>query len=135
MKKLISLIFTAMFVFPLLAQTNVATTTAIDYYGIDYSIGKVFGTKESPAKFQKIFNAINELVVHESSKYNVGKFFKKKDVETLLDVTLSNNNAIDSAVICTTNSNYKLTDEQLALLVKSYNIVPKHSVGMVIVSE
>lgn len=134
MKRLIGLAFALMVTYTAMAQTDVVSVPRIDYYGIDFSLARVYGASESKEQFQRTFNAINELVIHEYSKYNIGKAFKKEDVETLLEVTVKNNDAIDPSTIFTYDKRYELSNEQLISLVKQYDIKPHYKVGLVIVA-
>lgn len=134
MKRLIGLAFALMVTCTAMAQTDVVSVPHIDYYGIDFSLARVYGASESKEQFQRTFNAINELVIHEYSKYNIGKAFKKEDVETLLEVTVKNNDAIDPSTIFTYDKRYELSNEQLISLVKQYDIKPHYKVGLVIVA-
>lgn len=117
------------------AQVNVRDISKIDYYGVDYSIAKVIGAKETAGQFKTAFDGINQLMVAESNKYNVGKFFKKEEVELLLNPTTTNNNGIDGTQLFTTNRGFKLSEEAIKGLVKNYVLEPKSEVGMVIIAE
>lgn len=48
----------------------------VDFYGVDFSAVNVAGAAETELKFMTAFAGINQLLVSEQSKYNVGKFLK-----------------------------------------------------------
>ncbi|MGL5979678.1 MAG: hypothetical protein ACRCZY_02155 [Phocaeicola sp.] len=48
----------------------------VDFYGVDFSEVVVTGAVEECDKFIKVFEGINNLLVVEAKKYNVGEFLK-----------------------------------------------------------
>ncbi len=117
------------------AQNDLISSTSIDYYGVDFSRAKVFGAKETPEALKMAFNQINDLVVGEYAKYDIGKFFKKSSVELVIDPTLESNKAIDVENIKAPNSSYSLSAAQIEELVSGYNLTPKNELGLVIICE
>ena len=58
------------------------SASTITYLGIDYTHVKIFGEKENEVMdlVDRQFNNINQLVITESSKYNLKKTFKKNNL-------------------------------------------------------
>lgn len=54
----------------------------VDFYGIDFSAVNVIGAAETDDKFMVAFAGINQLLITEQNKYDVGKFLKL-DVQSL----------------------------------------------------
>lgn len=135
MKKLVILASVLLLALTATAQPDVKKVREIDYYGIDYSLAKVYGATETPEQFKGLFNAVNELVIHEYKKFNIGHYFNKQAVEPLLEATVKKNDAIPTDQIFTRDRNYVLSQKQLADHIKEYDITPKYGVGMVIIAE
>lgn len=83
MKKI--LLFAVAILFATIGQSqnkNKKETIKVDFYGVDFSAVNVVGAAETEEKFMTAFAAINQLLVSEQSKYDVGKFLKF-DVQSL----------------------------------------------------
>lgn len=48
--------------------------TKVDFYGVDFSAVNVIGAEETTGQFMNAFEQINELLVSEQKKYDVGRF-------------------------------------------------------------
>lgn len=108
--------------------------TAVTFYGIDFSNAKVYGASESPHDFKAAFYSINQLFVTEAKKYNVAKFFKK-DVTTNIKVVsdLVSNIPVDQ--IFTHSDAYKISDTELATIIKKFPAEEKEGVGLILVAD
>lgn len=83
MKKI--LLFAVVILFATVGQAqnkNMQETTKVDFYGVDFSAVNVIGATETADKFMIAFDGINQLIISEQSKYDVGKFLKL-DVQSL----------------------------------------------------
>jgi hypothetical protein len=59
---------------------------AIQFYGIDFSQVNVIGSEETADKFIKAFSGINQLLVNEAKKYDMGKTVKANITQTTIDI-------------------------------------------------
>lgn len=83
MKKIFLFAVTLFLVSVCVAQSkNKKETVKVDFYGIDFSQVKVVGAAETEDQFITAFANINQLLISEQSKYDVGKFLKF-DVQSL----------------------------------------------------
>lgn len=116
-------------------QTNFGQYMEVNYYGVDFSRAKTFGASETGAQFVKAFGDINTLVIGEWKKYNVAKYLNKQVAIQDIAVAQRANNSIDQAQIPTTSSMYSLTNEDIAAMVKAYDIRETNGTGLVILGE
>lgn len=107
----------------------------IDFYGVDFSLAKVYGAKETPEQFKKAYDGINNLFISEPEKYDIAKFFDKDNVDVLLDMVTEKNKQIKDSDVITTSKNYSITEEQIVEQMKSYKLTPKNDLGMIIIAE
>lgn len=117
----------------LAAQPNVGED--VNYYGIDFSKTKTFGAAETGAQFKDAFTRINTLVIAEWPKYDPGKFLYKNIVLQDISVTTLVNNEINPSDIETTSSGYRLTDDDIAGMVRRYDLKESEGTGLVIIGE
>ena len=114
---------------PLVPQS--APDSGIVFYGIDYSAVKICGATESNEQFAKAFVDINELMVKEWGKFNIGKLINK-DVAVYTIPAAERSNYIDWTNIRTLNTNpQKLPLEKM---IGAYNIPVKSGVGIVLIA-
>lgn len=77
-------------------------TVKVNFYGVDFSSVNVVGADETEDKFMTAFAGINQLLISEQSKYNVGKFlnldilslqigYAIEQIDKLKDVTFKDN--------------------------------------------
>ena len=64
-------------VLPLFGQSS-QEITSITFYGVDYSLVRVYGASESPTQFRNAFTEINELFITQPKKFDISKFTGKK---------------------------------------------------------
>lgn len=90
----------------------------VDFYGIDFSVVNVVGASETDDKFMTAFAAINQLLVVEPKKYDVGKFLQL-DVQSLnVDHAISQVDKLKNVKF----RNNKESEMMLKEIVKSYPI-------------
>ena len=115
-------------------REKVLSERTVIWMGIDYSLAKFSDIEESPeAVFEKL-SAINNVVVNESGKYSVRKYFKKSEVTYDLTIVNSNNSKIDPAKLVTSGI-HSITVDDAKKLISSYNIKDKTGMGLVFVAE
>lgn len=136
MKKLILFLFlsTSLFCFGQ-SKSALKDIQSIKFYGIDYSLVKVYGAEESPLQFKVAFNRINELFITEAKKYNVGKRLKKEVTEISLDAVNKVNDEINSSELMTTKKDYSLSKEQIKKAIKGLPIQSTPGTGMVFIAQ
>lgn len=119
------------------AQNNKSldTISSIKFYGIDYSMAKVYGAAETPGEFKMAFDGINLLFITEAKKYNLEKFLEMSVTEISLDAVNEVNNKIIPGELETTNQNYTLNDHEIARAVRVLPIKKEPGVGMVIIAK
>jgi hypothetical protein len=133
MKKFLILI-AAMFVWTTLsAAPNVSID--VNYYGIDFSKTKVFGAPETGYQFKNAFSQINSLVIAEWSKYDLGKYLDKNIVLKNISATTSVNNDIDASEIVDPSSEYYISQEEVAEMVRRYELQEEEGTGLVVIGE
>ena len=107
----------------------------VKFFGVDYSLAKVYGSDETLGQFIDAFARINGLFITESNKYNVAKYFKKKVTETLISqIQDINDNITDDSLFGGTAS-YKITDDMLENHIKSLPLSATDGTGLVFVTE
>ena len=107
---------------------------AIKFYGIDYSLVKVYGAAEPSSRFKETFGKINELFITEPNKFDVSKYTGMKVKEVSLDAVNAVNNKISTYTLTTTNRDYSLNEKQITDLVKALPIVQEPGTGLVLVA-
>lgn len=108
----------------------------IDFYGVDFSIAKVYGAKESTAQFTAAFEGINTLLVDERSKYDIEKFLRKDNVILHLD-HLKNTyaNILTDNNLMTSDKTYEISGAEVKTLIDGYNVDYKYEIGAVLIGE
>lgn len=136
MKKSILLLFLTVSLACFAQKSSIpAGIEAIKFYGIDYSMAKVYGASESPAQFKVAFDAINLLFITEAKKYDIEKFLGIAVTEVSLDAVNEVNNKINLSDLITTNKNYTLNDSEIAQAIKALPIKQEPGAGMVIITS
>ena len=133
MKNIIAIVATLLACAPLSAQSNVGND--VNYYGVDFSKTKVFGAAETGLQFKDAFGKINSLVIAEWPKYDPGKFLSKNIPIRDISATTSLNNLIDPSVVISTTSECFISKEEVADMVRRYDLQEKEGTGLVIIGE
>ena len=122
-------------VLPLFGQTP-QEITSITFYGVDYSLVRVYGASESPTQFRTAFAAINDLFITEPKKYDISKFTGKKLNEISLDAVSEVNHKINLHDLVTTTPDYTLDATQITQAVRRLPIKKgAEGTGAVVVAQ
>lgn len=131
MKK-ISLLTLVMLLFLLQVQPAKASDP-MTFYGVDYSLVKVYGADESPTDLISAFDAINNLFITEFKKYNPEKAFKTKNMNMSLAMVRKKINSIDPEKLKIDSNRYEFNENDIRKLIRSYNTGADEGVGAVLV--
>lgn len=135
MKKVFFLVFLATSILTF-AQSNKALLSEIHeikFYGVDYSLAKIFGAAETTEQFKSAFNGINNLFITEPKKYDVGKMVNKQVTEISLDAVKEVNGKVND--LFTTNKSYSLTEQQIDQAIRTLPIAKEQGTGLVVIAE
>jgi len=152
MKKIIILIVLFVSASNLFAGSGSQNAPKMNYYGVDFSMVKVFGAKESPDKFIVAFEEINKLIIKESDKYPFTTFFvkyayeldnaaelKRQRFESFdnvnIDEAIYRSRVMDGNSMSTYNKQYKLSDQNISTLIKSFNTGRDTGYGVLYAAE
>ncbi|WP_224995963.1 hypothetical protein [Cesiribacter sp. SM1] len=119
-------------------DSKVFTTKEIVWCGIDFSEAKCIGSdgfNEPDQVKDRYFSSWNELVLTESDKYDVQKFYSKNKQTNDLSVVNKRNEMpeVDELVI---NEPYAFKEGQLEKIIKSYDLeMANEGLGVVYVVE
>jgi hypothetical protein len=120
------------------SQNHEAGFDEVVWFGLDYTLVKFIGVDNHFSDLEKIrnyyFRAWNELIVTESSKYNIAGAFQAEKVVYDLDSAIARNERIDMSDIVQMRA-YNLTGYQIADLVKDYVNPSVNMVGAIFVME
>lgn len=133
MKRLLALVAAMLACSALSAQTN--AKSAVNYYGVDFSKTKAFGVTETGGEMKDAFVAINSLVIAEWSKYNPGRFLGLAVALRDISPTTQVNAAIDPSKVVTASSAHSLTNDEIAEMVRRYELQQTEGTGLVIIGE
>jgi hypothetical protein len=133
MKKLLALVAATFAFTTLSAQTGVGTT--VNYYGIDFSRTGVFGAAETGYQFKEAFGRINALIIAEWPKYNLEKFLHKDIAVMNISTTELLNNEIDPLEVAVSSPDYYISKDEIADMVRQYEIQEEDGTGLVIIGE
>jgi hypothetical protein len=133
MKKLFAFISAMLSLAAVSAQSN--ADGDVNYYGVDFSKTKVFGAVETGQEFKSAFGRINSLVIAEWPKYDPGKFLYRNIVVRDISATTSLNNEIDPSEVVASSSEYFISEDDIADMVRRYELRENEGTGLVIVGE
>ena len=102
---------------------NLSGITSLVNYGIDYSLAKVFGGKESGHQYWVTYADINELFISKSKTLDIGKRLGIPVEVVSLQAVNDVNKQINPDHIKTTDNNYMPTEAQIAEAVKKLPIL------------
>lgn len=111
------------------SKTGIETIT---FYGVDFSLTKVYAADESPEKFITAFQGINELFKKEPKKYDVTKAFKVRTATTSLAEVQAQNAKIDCSKLFVQSNNYSLTREDIDAQIRKFNTGTDKGYGAII---
>ncbi len=102
---------------------NLSGISSLINFGIDYSLAKVFGGKESGHKYWITYADINELFISKSKTFDIGKRLGIPVEVISLQAVNEVNKRINPDQIKTTDNNYMPTEAQIAEAVKKLPIL------------
>lgn len=111
--------------------------TPVVYYGIDFTLVKFIGSSgfNDPAHIVDVyFDKINQKIIMEQDKYDMGIFFRRRDFDIDLEMLSGRNRSLNPYDLVT-NSNHSITEDQIKTLIASYNPQAQEGIGLVIVME
>lgn len=107
----------------------------INFYGVDFSKGKVYGASESGDQFKSAFQEINTLFIAEARKYDVAKFFKRRVVGVHIDDARARIATRNTDDIFTTDSEFSLDDNAIKGILSSLSVKEADGTGVIIIAE
>lgn len=111
--------------------------TPIIYYGIDFTLVKFIGSSgfSDPVKIVDVYlDKINQKIIAESDKYDMGILFRRRDYDIDLDMLSGKNRSINPYEVVT-NSNHSISEDQIRQVISGYNPQAQEGIGLVIVME
>ncbi len=140
MKKLITMICFVWMLLSLQAQTKkdiFNSDVPITYYGIDFSNGHYYGDPGTvdASEMVSITNKINDLIIIESSKYNIPPAIRRSDIDKKIDLTNKLNASINTQkFIVFGKEDVRLNESAVQKIVSKYK-VSGNGIGMVFIVE
>lgn len=130
----LSLLFFSLSIFS--QDKDVNDIKDIRFYGVDYSKVKIYGADEADSQFKDAFEGINNLLVREGKKYNVGKFLKKNVVSVDIAPVIKNIQEMDVAETrISVPEDNKLSKEDIENVLKSLDIKASEEPGLIFIAE
>lgn len=119
-------------------DSKVFTTPDLVWAGIDFSEAKLIGPEGFSDPYDirnRFFISWNNLIIAESDKYNIEKFYRKDQVINDLSV-VSRRNEMPDADSLVINESYSFEEGKLESIIKSYDLEKSQKgVGLVYVVE
>jgi hypothetical protein len=109
----------------------------ITWYGLDFSNVRLIGAIgfKNPEKIKSYyFDAWNSLIIYETNKYKLDKFFHKESVENYLNIVTDRNTLpnLDELVI---ETEYSFGAEEVMRMISEYDSGEKEGIGLVFILE
>ncbi|MDR1202189.1 MAG: hypothetical protein LBL58_11270 [Tannerellaceae bacterium] len=135
MKKTVLLLFAACVSLVTYAQQkDLKEIGELTFFGIDFSLAKVYGATETPHEFLVAFEGINDLLRKEEKKYNPAKLFGKENIVTVLSMAYDLINEINENDIKVDRNDYILTWGDIEQQVRSYNTGDETGYGAILIA-
>lgn len=116
-------------------KSKAAQAEKIVWYGVDFSLSRFTLVTENPSVIvNQYLPAINNLILAEPEKYDIKKFFNKKEVKSVIKVTTDRNSKIDPSSLVT-DSEYRIEADQVNQLVKSLQLEENDGIGLIFIAE
>ena len=113
---------------------NLTGIPALTNYGIDYSLAKVYGGKETGYQYWVTYADINELFIEKSKTFDIGKRLGIPVEVVSLEAVNEVNKKINPDQIKTNDRNYLPTEEQISKAIQKLPILSQEEkYGIVIV--
>lgn len=93
----------------------------LTFFGIDYSLVKLYGVGEEPYQYKMLFRELNSLFKTEPKTYNLKKFLGKEEVILSLEKGQEAINDIDPNHLKVFNKEYTVSDEQIKEAVRVFD--------------
>lgn len=114
---------------------NLSDVSSLTFYGIDFTIAKVYGGKDTGHQYWATYADINELFIMKPKMYSIEKRLGIPVDVTSLEAVNEANKKINPDHIKTTQPDYLPTEEQITEAVKKLPILSREEkTGLVIVA-
>ena len=114
---------------------NLSDVSSLTFYGIDFTIAKVYGGKDTGHQYWATYADINELFIMKPKMYSIEKRLGIPVDVTSLEAVNEANKKINPDHIKTTEPDYMPTEEQITEAVKKLPILSREEkTGLVIVA-
>jgi hypothetical protein len=108
---------------------------SITWFGVDFTLARFTLVTEDPAAIVSTsLKAINTLILTETDKYDIKKFFSKSEVTPDVDMVNERNSKIDPTLLVVPDK-YTITPEDVKKVISSYDTKGKTGMGLVFVAE
>jgi len=116
-------------------KARVMNEKTVTWYGVDFTISRFTLVTEDPATIvNQYLKAINTVILAESEKYDLKKYFSKTEVTPSVDQVNENNTKIDPGTLVITE-NHEISLDNVKKVIKSYNTEGKSGMGLVFIAE
>lgn len=105
----------------------------LTFFGVDYSLTKVYGADESAGDLIEAFDAINNLFITEYKKYNPEKAFKTSNVTMSLTMVREKIDEIDRKELKIDNNDYELSSADIQKQIRRYQTGNAEGIGAVLI--
>ena len=114
-------------------KTSLKDIDKLTFFGVDFSMAKVYGADETAEQFKDAFYGINTLFQREPKKYDTAKAF---DAVVTTDLETSRNliEQIKKADLFASDDSYELTDEEIAEHIRQFNTGNANGYGAVFIA-
>ena len=114
-------------------KTRLKDIDKLTFFGVDFSMAKVYGADETAEQFKDAFYGINTLFQREPKKYDTAKAF---DAVVTTDLETSRNliEQIKKADLFASDDSYELTDEEIAEHIRQFNTGNANGYGAVFIA-
>lgn len=114
-------------------KTNLKDIDKLTFFGVDFSMAKVYGADETTEQFKDAFYGINTLFQREPKKYDTAKAF---DAAVTTDLETSQNliEQIKKADLFTSDESYQLIGDEIAEHIRQFNTGNAQGYGAVFIA-
>ena len=114
-------------------KTSLKDIDKLTFFGVDFSMAKVYGADETAEQFKDAFYGINTLFQREPKKYDTAKAF---DAVVTTDLETSRNliEQIKKADLFASDDSYEFTNEEIAEHIRQFNTGNANGYGAVFIA-
>ena len=117
--------------------SDIFKVNEITWYGLDFSNVRLIGAIgfKNPEKIKSYyFDAWNSLIIYETNKYKLDKFFHKESVENYLNIVTDRNTLpnLDELII---ETEYSFGAEEVMQMISEYDSGEEEGIGLVFILE